>query len=89
MPQRLPVVVQLGVLPADRVQRAGHHGSVTDGLEQVEGPLRVDERLPVTSLTGEHPGDAAVGARLTGRVAEFAVQSRRPNPILWARTTVA
>jgi hypothetical protein len=71
--QCLFVVPQQRTVPADGVEGVGLPGPVADGAVQREGPLAVADRLPVPAVP-QHPHEAVVGVRLTGRVVEFGVQ---------------
>ncbi len=70
----LRVIAEHGVEPADRVERPGLPGPVAGGAEQVEGLLRMPERLPVAALTLQQPGLMAVRVTLADGVPGRVVQ---------------
>src|SRR5207247_8697777 len=69
----LLVVAQLDVKPADRVQCLGLSGLVPCGPDQIECLLCLGERLAVSALLIEGPGQVSVSLCLACVVAEFLV----------------
>jgi hypothetical protein len=70
----LLVAAEVGVAPADGGQSPGLLHLVTDGLEQVQGPLAVAERLGVAVLEVGYPGRRHVDEGLPDPVTEPTVQ---------------
>jgi hypothetical protein len=78
---RLPVLAEQGVAPADRVERPDLPGRVVRRLEQAERLLGVAERLPVAALLVGNPAEVEVGVGLPGQVPEPAEQVERGRQV--------